>query len=77
MRINERWLNIYGFCYIYVFEVKVLKENIYYKIVFFLNFDNKLRNVNWKLNINCFEIKFIRILINDINFKWFLNLIII
>lgn len=55
----------------------MLKENIYYKIVFFLNFDNKLRNVNWKLNINCFEIKFIRILINDINFKWFLNLIII
>lgn len=54
----------------------MLKENTYYKIVFFLNFDNKLRNVNWKLNTNCFEIKFIKISINDTNPKWPLNLTI-
>lgn len=62
---------------IYMFlRLRCWKRILTIKSYFFLNFDNKLRNVNWKLNTNCFEIKFIRISINDTNPKWPLNLTI-
>lgn len=62
---------------IYMFlRLRCWKRILTIKSYFFFNFDNKLRNVNWKLNTNCFEIKFIKISINDTNPKWPLNLTI-